>query len=92
MKIRLVSSRRTVTVPFAGADHAIASGACFHCGAEPFKIAGGGMRASADDRAWESDGKALCCGKAVGVIRAEPDTIFGVREDDAVLGGRCRVY
>lgn len=92
MKIRLVQLHRRVVEPYSGADHGIADGACPHCGAEPFKVAGSNMHPSADDRAWEADGKALCCGASVGVIRAEPDTLFGVREDEAVLHGRARVY
>jgi hypothetical protein len=81
-----------VSVPFDGADHAIAEGACIACGAAAFKIGGSGRRASADDRAWESDGYALCCRAPVGLIRVEMNTLFGVREDEAVLRGRCRVY
>jgi hypothetical protein len=46
----------------------------------------------ADDRAWEADGYCTACKAHVGTIRVEPDTLFGVREDEAVLMGRCRVY
>lgn len=56
------------------------------------RIGGSGKRPSSDDRAWEADGYSLCCLVPVGLIRVEVDTIFGVREDEAVLNGRCRVY
>ena len=92
MRIRLVDLARDVTVPFYGADHGIATGSCPRCAAPELRVAGGNLRKSADDRAYESDGVALCCSARVGVIRAEPDTLFGVAEDEAVLHGRARVY
>jgi hypothetical protein len=104
MKIKLLmgdgSKARRVREPFPGADHALADGACPECGAQgdgeetrgTFAIAGTGRRPSKDDRAWEADGVCLACRKHVGVIRVETNTLFGVREDEAVLRGRCRVY
>lgn len=95
MKIRLLVSptdTRVVTLPAPGADHAVAEGCCPSCKTADFKIAGKGQRPSADDRAHEADGVCLACRKSVGLIRAEPDTLFGVREDEAVLHGRPRVY
>lgn len=94
MKIHLVSGRRRlkVIVPFSGSDHAVVEGKCQHCGVEPFKIAGRGQHIAADDLAYEATGYCLVCMKMVGTIRAEPETIFGVHEDEAVLYGRCRVY
>lgn len=78
--------RVAIATPFEGADHAVVTGgACPGCGASPFKIAGDGRRPSIDDRAWEADGYALCCKRCVGVIRVEPSTLFGVREDEAVM-------
>ena len=50
------------------------------------------MHPSADDRAWEADAVALCCRSTVGILRVEMSTLFGVREDELVLRGRCRVY
>jgi hypothetical protein len=57
-----------------------------------FKVAGTGRRPSADDRAWECDAHCLACKAHVGTLRAEMSTLFGVREDEAVLNGRPRVY
>lgn len=84
--------KRKLTTPYPDADHAVVEGACPECKSTDFKIAGHGRRPSSDDRAWEADATALCCHKPVGLIRVEPDTLFGVREDEAVLQGRCRVY
>jgi hypothetical protein len=67
-------------------------GECPHCAVAPLKVYGAGRRVSADDRAYEADSVSLCCFKFVGVIRLETNTLFGVREDEAVLRGRCRVY
>src|SRR5688572_27063226 len=58
----------------------------------PVALAGRGQRDSADGRAYECDASTLCCRRPVGVLRAEPDTLFGVAEDRAVLAGRARVY
>jgi predicted RNA-binding Zn-ribbon protein involved in translation (DUF1610 family) len=66
--------------------------ACPHCGGE-LVVQGRNTRDSQDDRALEADAYTACCGQVrVGTIRAEVDTIFGLREDRAVLQGRCRVY
>lgn len=84
--------RRKLSLAFAEADHTTAEGACPACGAEAFGVQGGGKRPSADDRAWEADAVSTCCKQHVGTIRHEVNTLFGVREDRAVLEGRCRVY
>ena len=78
--------------PYETADHAVVDGACPECGADPFKIAGKNNHITADDRAWEADGYCLGCMKPVGLIRFEPETLFGIHEDLAVLHGRPRVY
>jgi hypothetical protein len=81
-----------LSLPFEGADHAVVSVCCPHCEADPFHVVGMGRRPSKDDRAWEADALSRCCEKPVGVIRYETNTLFGVREDEAVLRGRVRVY
>lgn len=93
MKIFLFlnGNRYHAAPPYKDADHAVVETVCPHC-TKPLRVQGGGMRPSADDRAWEADARSVCCGKPVGVIRAETGTLFGVREDQAVLAGRCRVY
>lgn len=63
---------------------ALVEGACPHCHSDELLIAGTGRRASRDGNAHEADGYALCCGSYVGTIRADVDTIFGVREDEDV--------
>jgi hypothetical protein len=62
--------------------------ACPTCAVSPFRVAGKGKRPSKDDRAYEADGHCTKCGQHVGLIRAETDTLFGVREDAEVLSGR----
>lgn len=85
-------STRACSVPFNGADHALADGACPFCGIGSFKVAGSCLRPSADDRAWEAEAVCLACKARLGTLRVETNTLFGVREDEAVLAGRCRVY
>jgi len=50
------------------------------------------MKQCSKCRAYEADGYTACCGAYLGIIRVEPSTIFGLREDEAVLYGRVRVY
>lgn len=84
--------RYRIDVSELGAPSAKVDRACPHCGAAEFLVSGTGKYPSQDDRAWEADAVSRCCDKPVGIIRAEVDTLFGVREDRAVLEGRCRVY
>lgn len=84
--------RRVAAPPFNGADHAVVKGACPHCTAMPFKVAGTGRRPSTDDQAYEADAVALCCRTPVGILRAEVNTLFGVREDEAVSRLGIRIY
>lgn len=65
---------------------------CPYCGVAEFRVAGNGMHPSADDRAYEADAGCVKCKAHVGTLRAEMNTLFGVREDMAVTSGRFRVY
>jgi hypothetical protein len=85
--------RHPLELPFPEADAAVVTGEiCPKCDVADFRVAGSGKRPSADDRAWEADAHCVACKRPVGLIRVEVDTLFGVREDRAVLEGRCRVY
>jgi hypothetical protein len=86
------SARLPCEVPSPGARFVTVADTVCGCGDGPRKIAGGDPYPSADDRAWECDAVALCCKAHVGTLRAEVNTLFGVREDQAVLAGRPRVY
>ena len=85
-------SRRKMTTSYPEADHAVVEGRCPFCDTAPFKVQGGGRRASADDRAWEATGFCSACAKRVGTLRVEAGTLFGVTEDERVLRGMARVY
>lgn len=79
--------------PFPGADHALVIDAlCPSCGHAPFKVQGAGRRIAPDDRAYEADAVAVCCGSHVGTLRVETNTLFGLREDEAVLRMGVRIY
>lgn len=92
----LIDGRKTrCNVPFEGADHVLPHGiaACPKCKAAPFKAVGGVPEPSADDRSYEATAYCAACRAPVGTMRVEMNTLFGVREDEAVLvHGRCRVY
>ena len=63
------------------------------CKGTHMRIQGRGPRIAADDRAYVAEAYTECCNRHVGTMRYEPDTIFGIREDEAVLNnGRARVY
>ena len=83
------------TVPIAvsgGGSTAEAATACPACNVSPFRVGGSGSYPAQDDRAYEATAYCLACRERVGVLRAEVSTIFGVREDEAVLHGRARIY
>lgn len=67
-------------------------GGCPKCGAHPLRVQGTGRRIAADDRAYEADAVAMCCSKPVGIARAEVDTLFGVREDEAMSRLGVKIY
>ena len=72
--------------------HAEIEGSCQHCGVAPLRVQGTGRRIAQDDRAYEADGIAMCCSKFVGVIRVEVSTLFGLREDEAVMRHGVKIY
>jgi hypothetical protein len=65
---------------------------CPSCGVRGVKVSGRNKRISQDDIAYESDAYCTSCREFVGELRLEVSTLFGLREDHAVLYGRCRVY
>ena len=82
-----------LTVPFDGADHAIAPIPCPACkNSESVKVQGMQKRIATDDHAWESYALTTCCGAFVGTMRHEVDTLFGLREDIAMSQLGIRIY
>jgi hypothetical protein len=65
---------------------------CPKCGESPLQVHGDGQSVSDDDRYYRSRGFSKCCGELVGEIRAYPNTLFGLEEDERVQSGRYRVY
>jgi hypothetical protein len=97
-KIKLVSNNQDLrplacVEPFPGADHVVVVDTlCPGCGASPFKVSGTGMHIAPNDRDYEADAVALCCDRRVGTLRVETNTLFGLREDEAIARSRCRIY
>jgi hypothetical protein len=84
--------RLAITIHDTGpSPHGEVACECHACGSYPLMVQGHSMKV-VEDRAYEATGIGVCCGAVAGVIRAEPSTLFGLEEDRAVLGGRCRVY
>jgi hypothetical protein len=99
-------SVRSLTVT-DGADCAVAEGVCPECG-EPLLVQGAGKHIESHDTYAADGYCIHCIralgectnrnplefyAKAhVGVIRAKVNTLFGLKEDEAVLRGRARVY
>lgn len=74
-------------------DAAAAAVPCPACGAASVRVQGTGRSIGPGGRHYRATAVAVCCGATVGTIRAYPDTLFGLHEDEAVLvHGRCRVY
>ena len=80
-------------------DHVIVDGACPFCEMRDerngvqrervFRVRGEHQRIAADDRAYEAVAICLDCEEderrgVAGTLRAEVDTIFGIREDEAM--------
>lgn len=98
------AKRRRAHERFSGADHAVAEGPCpgcqslesYECGERAtvagFRVQGRGRRIAPDDRAYEADAVAMCCDGAVGTLRLETNTLFGLREDEAVSRLGVRIY
>jgi len=94
MKLFLIIGAKRVKLraPYPEADHAIAELSCPVCGVAPLKVGGTDKRFSDDDRAIEATAICYACDRLVGVIRAEPNTLFGVREDARVARMGVRIY
>ena len=99
MKIYLITEtdgirkRVNASLPYHDADFATAPVHCTSCKTpSPIKVQGMRQRITADDRAYESDAVTVCCGTMVGTLRAEPATLFGIREDAAMARLNLRVY
>lgn len=84
--------RRRCRLQSPDAAHATAEGRCPICSAEPFRIRGTGRRIAADDRAYEADAVCLTCEQMVGTLRVEVNTLFGLREDEAVFRSGVKIY
>jgi hypothetical protein len=86
-------------VPFPGSKSVIVPGArCANAdcsgGEDGLPLVIAGVRGTEKESHSEVEFEAACvrCGKTVGRIVVTFDTIFGLREDHAVLFGRPRVY
>lgn len=66
--------------------------ACPHCGVIPMRVTGIGQRIAEDDHAYEADGVCVKCQQHIGTIRGEVNTLFGVREDEAVFSMGVKIY
>jgi len=93
-RIYLLTSdrRRRCRLNSPAADHAVAEGKCPTCGAEPFRVRGTVPRIADDDRAYEAEAWCLACSASVGKLRVEVSTLFGLREDEAVLRLGVKIY
>lgn len=84
--------RLKATLPSEDADHVVVQSTCPVCKASPMKVAGvrGSMVRGHDT--FTSDAGCIGCKTVLGRLVLTVSTIFGIDEDERVLGGRCRVY
>lgn len=85
-------ARRGVSYESRHSPSAVADGTCPKCGHEPFHVQGANQRIASDDRAYESDARCVACKAFVGVLRQETETLFGLREDEAMSRLGIRIY
>ena len=91
--VRPDGQRWPLSLPTPEANWLRADGhTCPDCGASSLEVRGVHQRDAADDHAVEADARAKCCAATVGTLRYEPDTLFGMTEDRAVLHGPWRVF
>lgn len=74
-----------------GGDCALVAGACPRCRVEPFAVQGGGMHIESHDT-YAADAACAACKARVGTLRARMSTLFGLEEDERVLGSCVKVY
>lgn len=83
---------RLARLPYENSPTLVVDGTCPHCKDGEFLVRGD------PSGAIRTDDKLYCvaycnrCTRAVGTLKVEFDTIFGLTEDAAVLNGRPRVY
>jgi hypothetical protein len=94
VRIKLLDHERKMIAPIQDCGTVgRANIACPACGATPLDVTGPARKIAEDDRAYEATAITECCKVSIGIIRAEPATLFGVREDEATLTfARCRIY
>lgn len=93
MRVAVVDAagqRHSASLPFAGADHVVIA-RCPDCGQAPCRVRGTGITHH-DHDTYYARAVALCCRAAIGGMETKVETIFGIKEDEAVLNGRPRVY
>lgn len=102
MKITLVTDsghRVEAMLPYDGADHVTVSVDCPHgCVRKSclgivtrLKVRGLGIDRTSHDTHY-ARAVALCCGIRIGTLETTFSTVFGIHEDEAVLGGPWKVY
>ena len=93
-KLTLITEDRSIRIPLPKHDvgSVAPGGACPKCGEGGYHVVGKNMHISDDDRAYESEAFCTKCDALVGTLRLLTNTLFGLREDNAVLKGRCRIY
>ena len=82
--------RRPCHLPYEGAKFVEPKGECPSCGASPWKLIGGEPERGHDT--YTCIAGCTACKTIVGQIVVTVSTIFGIEEDEAVFGDRCRVY
>ncbi len=89
---------RNCVAPCEGASFVECEGPCVNADCVPIKsgeyllLTGVKCTLQTSDRGATSDAGCVACGKTIGKLVVEYDTIFGAEEDERVLNGRPRVY
>ncbi len=92
MKIKVITlddQSFDATLPYDGAAF-VTIERCPLCGVADCNVVGRETTHTHD--VYQAEAKALCCEKRIGRIEVKVDTVFGIEEDERVLGGPWRVY
>lgn len=91
LSVEIAGAARASSLP--GSERWIdVDGACPTCERGELRVIGDVKRQAIGHDTVTAPALALCCGREIGTVRVEFNTIFGLEEDHAVLHGRPRVY
>jgi len=83
---------RDGSLKFPTAERVDVDGSCPLCKHEPFQVSGKNGTTEQSRDSITQDAVCRACDEVVGKVKVTFDTIFGIEEDERVLGGPHKVF